>query len=294
MDGVFVILTIVICVCVVLNLIFFIYVDFTGQQDETKDDSQWNIDKEITYNELQKYTGGQEEKIVGVLGIMEALKALNMGTAKTGFCILTNEAIYIIADVYKKIGKYVVKAKMQQKFMPTEFRSIGIETLARKETSTLAKTSVAIALALVLWWLLFFGIIHDTIDVSGMIEQYDFLETLVPMVIIYSIIHVPLVIYSVVRAYKTGQTFVCMYFSSETVAFHISTLGAQEIKNFFKEINVLKNSVMDSTLAVRQQPEQNGNSDNKIDSLMELSKLHKQEIISKEEFEALKAELLNG
>ena len=109
-----------------------------------------------------------------------------------------------------------------------------------------------------------------------------------------------LVIYFVLHAFFLKRTNICIEFTSLTVAFLASELGRQEIKDFYKAVSEVQELYVNvaNQIPVGHTVNAAGQSTNvytnKVTSLSELSKLYENGMLTKEEFEQLKQEIIGS
>ena len=88
-------------------------------------------------------------------------------------------------------------------------------------------------------------------------------------------------IYGIVNFFLNTGSRINIEFTSQTFSFPVDTLGAEEIKAFYMASNNFQ------VLPSIQEK-------SKTDSLMELSKLYEQKLVSQEEFEKLKKKIMEN
>ncbi len=265
--------------------------------DKPLDDSNWQIDFEDLHNKLRKFVSNKEEKIFAVLGIKNAYNLLSGGIQENGFCILTDKAAYFIGKVYQKKWIFAFRTNIQHRIIANEMKGIKVGTLSRFRILFFAVLSILLETANCRC---IYKMVSYTANDSGYIfEEFGptllFLGMLVAIVICFI-----LVIYFVLHAFFLKRTNICIEFTSLTVAFLASELGRQEIKDFYKAVSEVQELYVNvaNQIPVGHTVNAAGQSTNvytnKVTSLSELSKLYENGMLTKEEFEQLKQEIIGS
>lgn len=265
--------------------------------DKPLDDSNWQIDFEDLHNKLRKFVSNREEKIFAVLGIGNAYNLLASGIQENGFCILTDKAAYFIGKVHQKKWIFAFKTNIQHRIITSEMKGINVGTLSRFRMLLLAVLSILLEIANLRCA---YRIFYLTMNDSGYAFE-EFWPTILFLGMLGAVIACfILVIYFVLHAFFLKRTNICIEFTFLTVAFQASELGRQEIKDFYKavsdvqelNVNIVKQVPVEHTVnEVRQSA---GVYTNKVTSLSELSKLYENGMLTKEEFEQLKQEVMSS
>ena len=257
-------------------------------KDNPIDDSSWNIDKTDLYNKLRRFISNPQEKIYAVLNIQNALNVIQNGISKEGFAILTDRACYFIGKIYEKKGIFTRKANVQHRIVVSEMKGVRVGTLSRIRMLLPYILSTALLILQAIWF--FYAGRTQYSWYSGAIIAIDILITLSMEIMLLSVS-----LYCFLHVFLVKRTNICIEFTSMTVAFMLSSLGAREIKDFYQAVSTVQgldimNPVPTQTVAPMQNMQATGN---KVERLSELSKLFEQGMISAEEFNQLKAEVIN-
>lgn len=257
-------------------------------KDNPIDDSLWNIDKTDLYNKLRRFISNPQEKIYAVLNIQNALNVIQNGISEEGFAVLTDRACYFIGKVYEKRGIFTRKANVQHRIVVSEMKGVRVGTLSRIRMLIPYILSTALLILQAIW----------SIHIRG--NQYNsYSDALFVIIILITtamqIIMLAVSLYCFLQVFFIKKTNICIEFTSMTVAFMLSSLGAREIKDFYQAVSTVQgldimNPVSTQTVAPMQNMQATGN---KVERLSELSKLFEQGMISAEEFNQLKAEVIN-
>lgn len=257
-------------------------------KDNPIDDSSWNIDKTDLYNKLRRFISNPQEKIYAVLNIQNALNVIQNGISEEGFAVLTDRACYFIGKVYEKRGIFTRKANVQHRIVVSEMKGVRVGTLSRIRMLIPYILSTALLILQAIW----------SIHIRG--NQYNsYSDALFVIIILITtamqIIMLAVSLYCFLQVFFIKKTNICIEFTSMTVAFMLSSLGAREIKDFYQAVSTVQgldimNPVSTQTVAPMQNMQATGN---KVERLSELSKLFEQGMISAEEFNKLKAEVIN-
>lgn len=259
-------------------------------EDNPYDDTNRQIDFGDFYNKLHKFVSNEQEKIYAVLGIKNAYNLLTSGIQENGFCILTDKAVYFIGKVHQKKWIFVFRTNVQHRIIASEMKGINVGTLSHIWMLLCAVLSIIIEVSI----FRYMNIVSDGFFEAG-------LELLLFFGIIASIvIGFFLVIYFVLHAFFLKRTNICIEFTSLTVAFLASELGKQEIKDFYKAVsdvqelyvNIVNPIPVEHT--VNEVRKSTGVYTNKVTSLSELSKLYENGMLTKDEFEQLKQEVIGS
>lgn len=259
-----------------------------NSKDNPIDDSSWNIDKTDLYNKLRQFISNPQEKIYAVLNIQNALNVIQNGISEEGFAILTDRACYFIGKIYEKRGIFTRKANVQHRIVVNEMKGVRVGTLSRIRMLIPYILSTALLILQAIW----------SIHIRG--NQYNsYSDALFVIIILITtamqIIMLAVSLYCFLQVFFIKKTNICIEFTSMTVAFMLSSLGAREIKDFYQAVSTVQgldimNPVPTQTVAPMQNIQATGN---KVERLSELSKLFEQGMISAEEFNQLKAEVIN-
>ena len=259
-----------------------------NSKDNPIDDSSWNIDKTDLYNKLRRFISNPQEKIYAVLNIQNALNVIQNGISEEGFAVLTDRACYFIGKVYEKRGIFTRKANVQHRIVVSEMKGVRVGTLSRIRMLIPYILSTALLILQAIW----------SIHIRG--NQYNsYSDALFVIIILITtamqIIMLAVSLYCFLQVFFIKKTNICIEFTSMTVAFMLSSLGAREIKDFYQAVSTVQgldimNPVSTQTVAPMQNIQATGN---KVERLSELSKLFEQGMISAEEFNQLKAEVIN-
>ena len=259
-----------------------------NSKDNPIDDSSWNIDKTDLYNKLRRFISNPQEKIYAVLNIQNALNVIQNGISEEGFAVLTDRACYFIGKVYEKRGIFTRKANVQHRIVVSEMKGVRVGTLSRIRMLIPYILSTALLILQAIW----------SIHIRG--NQYNSYSDALFVIIIWittamQIIMLAVSLYCFLQVFFIKKTNICIEFTSMTVAFMLSSLGAREIKDFYQAVSTVQgldimNPVSTQTVAPMQNIQATGN---KVERLSELSKLFEQGMISAEEFNQLKAEVIN-
>lgn len=259
-----------------------------NSKDNPIDDSSWNIDKTDLYNKLRQFISNPQEKIYAVLNIQNALNVIQNGISEEGFAILTDRACYFIGKIYEKKGIFTRKANVQHRIVVSEMKGVRVGTLSRIRMLIPYILSTALLILQVIW----------SIHIRG--TQYNSYSDSLRVIVIWittamQIIMLSVSLYCFLQVFLVKRTNICIEFTSMTVAFMLSSLGAREIKDFYQAVSKVQgldimNPVPTQTVAPMQNIQATGN---KVERLSELSKLFEQGMISAEEFNQLKAEVIN-
>lgn len=259
-----------------------------NSKDNPIDDSSWNIDKTDLYNKLRRFISNPQEKIYAVLNIQNALNVIQNGISEEGFAILTDRACYFIGKIYEKKGIFTRKANVQHRIVLSEMKGVRVGTLSRIRMLIPYILSTALLILQAIW----------SIHIRG--TQYNSYSDSLRVIVIWittamQIIMLSVSLYCFLQVFLVKRTNICIEFTSMTVAFMLSSLGAREIKDFYQAVSTVQgldimNPVPTQTVAPMQNIQATGN---KVERLSELSKLFEQGMISAEEFNQLKAEVIN-
>lgn len=259
-----------------------------NSKDNPIDDSSWNIDKTDLYNKLRRFISNPQEKIYAVLNIQNALNVIQNGISEEGFAVLTDRACYFIGKVYEKRGIFTRKANVQHRIVVSEMKGVRVGTLSRIRMLIPYILSTALLILQAIW----------SIHIRG--NQYNSYSDALFVIIIWittamQIIMLAVSLYCFLQVFFIKKTNICIEFTSMTVAFMLSSLGEREIKDFYQAVSTVQgldimNPVSTQTVAPMQNMQATGN---KVERLSELSKLFEQGMISAEEFNQLKAEVIN-
>lgn len=269
-------------------LVFVIVVNIKKLPDKPKDDSAWNIDKDALYNNLQRFISSKQEKICAVLNVQNALNLLQNGISEEGFAILTDKACYFVGKVYQKKWIFAFKANIQHRIVANEMKGVKVGSLSRFGMVIPSIISTMLTIREIKW--IAYVFMH-----AEMCEEYEVVGDLCLYTIGLVLVMIFLSVYCFVQAFIVKRTNICIEFTSLTIAFLVSSLGAQEIKDFYKAVSKVQELSMTAIPVVNVAPMVNASSPrNKVESLSELSKLYEQGMVSEEEFNKLKSEIINN
>ena len=287
---------VILILCTIALLILAIRQHKKISEDTPFDDSNRQIDFNDFYSKLRKFVSNEQEKIYAVLGIKNADNLLTSGIQENGFCILTDKAVYFIGKVYQKKWLFATRTNIQHRIIAGEMKGINVGTLSHIWMLFCAALSVVL-------------IITESYCLCNIVpytvESGNALEKFAPTMLVFGVLAAIftcfiLAIYFVLHAFFLKRTNICIEFTSLTVAFMVSELGRQEIKDFYKavsevqelNVNVVKSTPVEQTFHEGRQ--RTNVSTNKIGSLSELSKMYENGMLTKEEFETLKREIIGN
>ena len=286
---------ILLVLCTVTLLVLAIRQHQKVADDKPFDDTDRQIDFDDFYSKLRKFVSNEQEKIYAVLGIKNATNLLTKGIQEDGFCILTDKAAYFIGKVYQKKWIFAFRTNVQHRIIASEMKGINVGTLSRFRMLLFAILSILLEILNFRFFIyIYLYLDRDGSDVSG-IFIVMFLLTVASILIGFS-----LIIYFVLHAFFLKRTNICIEFTSLTVAFPASELGKQEIKDFYKAVsevqelyvNIVNPVPVEHT--VNEVRQRSNVYTNKVTSLSELSKLYENGMITQEEFEQLKKEVIGS
>ena len=281
---------VILTLCTIALLILAIWQHKKVSEDKPFDDTNRQIDFTDFYNKLRKFVGNEQEKIYAVLGIRNAYNLLTSGIQENGFCILTDKAVYFIGKVHQKKWIFVFRTNLQHRIIASEMKGINVGTLSHIWMLLCAVLSIIIEVSI----FRYMNIVSDGFFEAGL-ELLLFFGIIASVVIGFF-----LVIYFVLHAFFLKRTNICIEFTSLTVAFLASELGKQEIKDFYKAVsevqelyvNIVNPIPVEHT--VNEVRKSTGVYTNKVTSLSELSKLYENGMLTKDEFEQLKQEVIGS
>lgn len=281
-------------ICSIALIIFVICINIKKLPDHPLDDKEWQIDYKELYSNLQKFVTNKQEKIHAVLNVQNALRLLRNGISEEGFAILTDKACYFVGKVYQKKWIFSFKSNIQHRIVIGELKGVKIGTLSRLGMLIPSILSAVLTVFEIRW------LVYVAMNGERLARVYD--DDLFGFSVIFIIgitfIMFCLSIYCFVQAFIVKRTNICMEFTSLTIAFLVSALGAQEIKDFYKAVSEVQehnaNSIPTSEISSLINVPNTTTPKDKITSLSELSKLYEQGLVSEEEFNKLKAEVMNN
>lgn len=281
-------------ICSIALIIFVICINIKKLPDHPLDDKEWQIDYKELYSNLQKFVTNKQEKIHAVLNVQNALRLLRNGISEEGFAILTDKACYFVGKVYQKKWIFSFKSNIQHRIVIGELKGVKIGTLSRLGMLIPSILSAVLTVFEIRW------LVYVAMNGERLARVYD--DDLFGFSVIFIIgitfIMFCLSIYCFVQAFIVKRTNICMEFTSLTIAFLVSALGAQEIKDFYKAVSEVQehnvNSIPTSEISSLISVPNTATPKDKITSLSELSKLYEQGLVSEEEFNKLKAEVMNN
>lgn len=286
----------ILILCTIILLIFAVRQHQKVADDKPFDDTNRQIDYDDFYSKLRKFVGNEQEKIYAVLGIKNANNLLTKGIQENGFCILTDKAVYFIGKVYQKKWIFAFRANVQHRIIAGEMKGINVGTLSHIWMLLCAVLTIAVEICS-------FRLTNSK-SIEGIIARGGFHEvitiTLFVGVFVADFICFILLIYYILHAFFLKRTNICIEFTSLTVAFLASELGKQEIKDFYKAVsdvqelyvNIVNPIPVEHT--VNKVRKSTGVYANKVTSLSELSKLYENGMLTKDEFEQLKQEVIGS
>ncbi len=290
---------VILTLCTIALLILAIWQHKKVSEDKPFDDTNRQIDFTDFYNKLRKFVSNEQEKIYAVLGIKNAYNLLTSGIQENGFCILTDKAVYFIGKVHQKKWIFAFRANVQHRIIVSEMKGINVGTLSHIWMLILALLSAIIETGWYRWIKILVATnVESKIALKGFILLFWLvfvLGTLSSIVIGFF-----LVIYFVLHAFFLKRTNICIEFTSLTAAFLASELGKQEIKDFYSAVsevqelyvNIVNPIPVEHT--VNEVRKSTGVYTNKVTSLSELSKLYENGMLTKDEFEQLKQEVIGS
>lgn len=284
---------IILILCTIALLILAIRQYQKVSKDKPFDDINRQIDYDDFYSKLRKFVSNEQEKIYAVLGIKNAYDLLAKGIQEEGFCILTDKAAYFIGKVYQKKWIFAFRTNVQHRIIASEIKGIKVGTLSRFRMLFFAVLSILLEIANL-------QCLFRSMCVADGSEYEAFFALLIPVMLVAIVGCFALLIYFVLHAFVLKRTNICIEFNSLTVAFMVSELGSQEIKDFYKAVSEVQelyvniaNPISAEHTANEVRQSTNVYAD-KVTSLSELSRLYENGIITKEEFEQLKHQVIGS
>ena len=281
-------------ICSIALIIFVVCINIKKLPDHPLDDKEWQIDYKELYSNLQKFVTNKQEKIHAVLNVQNALRLLRNGISEEGFAILTDKACYFVGKVYQKKWIFSFKSNIQHRIVIGELKGVKIGTLSRLGMLIPSILSAVLTVFEIRW------LVYVAMNGERLARVYD--DDLFGFSVIFIIgitfIMFCLSIYCFVQAFIVKRTNICMEFTSLTIAFLVSALGAQEIKDFYKVVSEVQEHNA-NTIPTSETPNlinvpNTTTPKDKISALSELSKLYEQGLVSEEEFNKLKAEVMSN
>ncbi|MCM1220930.1 MAG: SHOCT domain-containing protein [Lachnospiraceae bacterium] len=321
-----------------LAMMVYIFIDNKKKgSDAPFDDSNMIFDTDAISKKIRSFIGNNDERIISVLGIKYVQELLRNVMPSKGFCFLTDKAYYFIGDVYQKMGFIIHwKSNIQHRITADDMKGIKVEKLYSLKFFIF---TCYILFRFISRSRMLIGVITE--DYSRYAWLFDFAERneenlLIGVYVLFIVWVGPLIsllglVYGIANFFLTTRTLISVEFTSQTFSFPIDTLGAEEIKAFYKEAgkaqtlkkgdsqaddgnNGLRSIQIPSSLqgrvknlseSVSKVQTGNNNKNNprtvsssqgksKVESLTELSKLYEQKMITQEEFERLKKEVLEN
>lgn len=298
--------TLLLEVGIVIVFLFVVRSLIKGKINKPLDDSNTNINEEDFHNNLRKFVSNNTETIYSVLGKKNALNLLQKSIDNEGFCILTDRAAYFIGKVKQKKWIFSFKANIQHRIIASELKGVNVTDIWHLSMFIYASVLTFMEINLVRYW-------TQLNDISYSLKPRPpaILYLVIPIGQILGMVTPVLCLFCWLRALLHRTTNICMEFTSLKVVFPIYLLGKTEIKDFYKavskvqELNPLQQmatqslntvqSAVSQALNIIKQPNQPANVyGNKVNSLSELSKLYEQNMITQEEFEKLKQEIIDS
>lgn len=260
-------------------------------------DSNWVFNINEIHAKLRNFINNDNETIISLLGIKYAEELLYRTIPSSGFCFMTERAIYFLGNIYRKKFFFFLKDNVQHKINLSELKAIKTEKLYNIRFILFTPY-------------IFYRFIYMIRLITGVVQEnyeYDWISrylngetSILKIYFVISILVGPFVlffalVYGIANLILNTRTLVSIECTSDTFSFPVDVLGEMEIKTFYKDISKIqrnvKNEVPQKNNVSQYQSEQlRGNS--KVESLKELSKLYEQELISPKEFERLKKEIL--
>lgn len=284
---------IVIATYVYLILAFISVV--TKKPNKPYNDATLSMDKDALTKALLKYVSSSDEQILGILGAQNAECYLETGSTKRGFCFITNKACYFIGNVYQRKGLFLFKKNIQHRIINSELKGIKVDTVSRfiDVLFTCFPFIYFILCIFVFRW----------VQSSGMYDSYSYYNDTMEIILIMGIFALlPIFIFAIyflLQIFVFKRIFVCMEFANITIAFPIYTVGELEAKEFYRVISKVQDHERKREISniPDRSPQQIpatplSATQDKIGSLKELSTLYAQKLISEQEYNSLKKQLL--
>lgn len=258
------------------------------------DDMGWKIDYEDIYAKLYRFISSHGEVIQSLLGIQNAKQVLANGIDRNGFCILTDKACYFVGHVHQKKWFISTVGNIQHRIVNSELKGIKLKDAIQLRN----------VIGTVLTSIIFIIDIKGTIKLVKMLSKINeysseisITSIFVLVFIIFIIICFFLFIYYLSHLILVREPSIQLEFSSETVIFPVYDLGELEIKRFYKSVSkaqeVIINEVKSPTTNVVTMVSEVIAPKSKVESLSELSKLYEQKLITQDEFDKLKKEIID-
>lgn len=241
-------------------------------------------------NKSMVFFHSPEEKLVAILGKSSYQKYVSTEVVNKGFAVLSNKRLYIEGKSYK--GKNGVrgyqKTKQESNIDLCDIVSVGYEA------SPIYKWVLPLLLSVIC-------IVIGVIMGAAMLASIPFMGNLnsgeINEVIIYTILFVAIVllgIFCINKFVKERREFITIQYAGGVVAFEYNWFSRQEIEEFknilyIEKDNVLSKNVETVASNVQTIPTQ------KVSVADEISKMNEllaQGVISQEEFNKAKKELL--
>ena len=276
----------IICGAILISYIVCVIFCMTKKKSELNsslDDSCWNIDIEHLRNDLKKYLAGKSEDIKGILGLKNAEDVADID--KRGFCFVTEKAYYFVGNVLQKKGLFSWRTNVQHRIVADEMKGIKISNIFPQYA------------LFVLAYLLFseYELIRVIIRIMRTAEHnnnYDPNFNYVSAAIV-AFIGVLLIIYDISILRFRRQTVMDIEFASQVMRFPINELGKQEIKEFYKATSSVQQIIEGrSDSSVKTESIESGSAQDSLSKLKELNELYEKGVITKEEFDKVKQEII--
>ena len=249
----------------------------------TQDESNSEDDYERKISQLFM---SQNERLVAVLGKKHSEKYLEKGKCREGFAIISDKRLYSFGRSYdigtNLFGKKTVRENKQSK-------TIDLKDI----TGTWEGSYRPIC------WLMV-GIIHLILVIAGIIagmilavEQDTPTEALImfgfiPVLLFFMIIYIIIHIVSKIRV-------LAVQYNGSEMGFDMAYFTTEEIDDFQRNLRIAKDKVIESNRNTEQtvSPMMQGTPHNgKADELVKMADLLSKGLISQEEFDKMKKELI--
>lgn len=263
----------------IISIAMMVYIFIDNRKNSPFDDSNISFDTDAIHKKIRSFIRNNEEQIISILGIKHVEELIKQSKPSCGFCFLTDKAYYFIGDIYQKKGLIHWKSNIQHRIKADDMKGIKVGKL------------YSLKLLLFICYMLFRfiylirtlrAILEEDYDKAGWLLdiKIDFIQICFKLFLLVGLfILFWALIYGILNFFLLPRTLISIEFTSHTLSFPVYTLGAEEIKAFYAASNNLQ------VLPSLQEK-------SKADSLMELSKLYEKEMISQEEFERLKKEIM--
>lgn len=254
------------------------------------DDSEWQFNNKILDTIRAKFIANKQETIEGLLGKKSIIEIISKNDSKYGFCFVTNKAYYFVGSVYQSAsgGKYR-KTNVQHRINADELKGVNVKRIFLFRTLFFFLLTISVFLLDVLVEVELFYIISN----SNGAEQVSAAIFIISHVICGILIFTNLFFMIFKR-----RTVLSFEFASLSLYFPVGILGKQEIVDFYQAVSkvqsIAKNQPQVEIVSTNYHNAVTSTTLNKVEQLKELSVLLGQGNISAEEFESLKAEIINN